>query len=232
MIRAIFWDNDGVLVDTERFYFEATRRVMAEAGVDLRPEQYVEFFMVQSIGAWHLAVERGVPREDIPVMKRKRNAVYSDLLASSNVLIPGVDGVLMTLSGKYVMGVVTGSRREHFNLIHRSTGLLPFFDFVLAAEDYGRYKPDPEPCRIALERSGFPAGECLAIEDSERGLTAAVAAGIRCVVIPGGTDQIPRRLRRSRSLLHNGFVHRLQQAVQGIGFLQKRIPLLADDFPL
>ena len=52
--KAIFWDNDGVLVDTEHVYFEATRQVLASAGIDLTRDEYIELFLVQGRGAWHL----------------------------------------------------------------------------------------------------------------------------------------------------------------------------------
>jgi HAD superfamily hydrolase (TIGR01509 family) len=189
MIKAILWDNDGVLVDTERLYYEATRRIMAGAGVDLTQEQFVEFFMVQNIGVWHLAVERGIPAESVPTMKRERNAVYSRLLSESNLLIDGVEETVRALHGRYTLGIVTSSRREHFDIIHRSTGLLRYFDFVLSAEDCARHKPDPQPYQLAVERSGFPANQCLAVEDSERGLRSALGAGVRCVVVPNGMTE-------------------------------------------
>jgi HAD superfamily hydrolase (TIGR01509 family) len=189
MIKAIFWDNDGVLVDTERLYYEATRRVMERLGVLLSEAEYVEGFMVRSTGAWHLLVERGFPEDGIPALKEERNILYSQLLEDADVLIPGVRDVVRSLSGRFVMGIVTSSKRDHFDIIHRTTGLLPYFDFVIAAEDYTRYKPDPEPYLLALERSGYPPDECLVVEDSERGLLSASGAGLNCVAIPHGLSK-------------------------------------------
>ena len=91
---------------------------------------------------------------------------------------------LGALRGRYVMGVVTSSRKDHFDLIHEHTGLLQYFDFVLTASDYPRVKPYPDPYLKAVERSGVTADACIAIEDSERGLEAATRAGIRCIVVP------------------------------------------------
>src|SRR5262249_4355470 len=69
-------------------------------------------------------------------------------------------------------------------LIHRSTRLLEYFELVLTHGDYLRAKPDPDPYLTALARLGLRADDCLAIEDSERGLRAARAAGLRCWVVP------------------------------------------------
>ncbi|MDM7925595.1 MAG: HAD family phosphatase [bacterium] len=189
MIKAIFWDNDGVLVDTERLYFEATRRVLGGAGVELSEKTFVETLMVRATGPWRLAVERGFPESGIPDLKRERNAVYSSLLSESDIVVPGALETVRRLAGRVAMAIVTSSRREHFRLIHQKTGILPFIDFVIDSEDTVRYKPDPDPYLMALERSGQSAAECLVVEDSERGLASAVAAGIRCVVIPRGLSR-------------------------------------------
>ena len=185
-IKAIFWDNDGVLVDTERLYFLATQKILADIGIPLTEEQYIELFLVQGKGAWHLAAEKGISPERIEQLRRERNTLYSTLLQQEPLLIDGVREVLDALQGRYLMGIVTSSRKDHFELIHRRTGLLPYFQFTLTESDYARTKPDPEPYLKAVALSGFQKHECLAIEDSERGLAAAVAAGIRCIVVPSG----------------------------------------------
>lgn len=84
------------------------------------------------------------------------------------------------------MAIVTASGRDHFEVIHESLGLLDYFDFVLADGDYERHKPEPDPYLAAAERLGIDPGECLVVEDSERGLQSAVAAGMRCLVVPSG----------------------------------------------
>jgi HAD superfamily hydrolase (TIGR01509 family) len=187
--RAIFWDNDGVLVDTEHLYFEASRQVLARVGIELTEADYCELFLHQGKGAWHLAEERGVAGREIEALRDERNALYTRLLDGPPRLIDGVTDVLEALHGKYVMGVVTSSRKDHFDVIHRSTGVLKYFDFVLTAGDYGRTKPAPDPYLAAIERSAVSPAECVAIEDSERGLQAAKLAGIRCLVVPSRLTQ-------------------------------------------
>jgi HAD superfamily hydrolase (TIGR01509 family) len=185
MLRAIFWDNDGVLVDTERLYFLATQRVLAQVGIALTKELYIEFFLVQGKGAWHLAAQQGIPEADIEQMRQQRNKLYAELLSQEQVVIDGVRDVLEAVHKNYIMGIVTSSDPDHFAIIHRSSGLLPYFRFALMSGDYKRSKPHPDPYLLALERSGCKKEECLVIEDSERGLIAAREAGLRCIVVPG-----------------------------------------------
>ncbi len=182
MIRSILWDNDGVLVDTEVLYFEACRETLASVGVHLEREQYVEVSMSRGESVFDR-----VPEEagfELDGLRRERDARYSERLRSGPRAVDGIGEVLASLQGRVRMGVVTSSRREHFEIIHASTGLLPFFEFVVTREDVEKSKPDPEPYRTALETYGLDAGTSVAIEDSERGLQSAVRAGIRCVAIP------------------------------------------------
>jgi HAD superfamily hydrolase (TIGR01509 family) len=184
MIKAIFWDNDGVLVDTERLYFLATQQVLASVGFNLTREEYVELFLVQGKGAWHLVEAMGISAAEIARLRHERGEVYTRLLAQNSGMIDGADEVLRSLHGKYKMGIVTSSQKDHFNLIHRSTGLLRYIDFAITEGDVTKTKPDAEPYLRAIERSGFRSDECFAVEDSERGLTSAKGAGLKCYVIP------------------------------------------------
>ena len=82
------------------------------------------------------------------------------------------------------MAIVTSSHRIHFDVMHETTNIREFFEFVLAREDYINSKPLPEPYLVAMQKLGLPAEKCVAIEDTERGLVAAKAAGLRCITIP------------------------------------------------
>ena len=186
MIKAIFWDNDGILVDTEELYFSATRQILLTAGVNLTREMYIEYFLIKGNGTWHLVKDKGFSADYIDNLRNERNRLYAEILQEKCKVIEGAKEVIEKLYGNYLMGIVTSSRKAHFEIIHLSTDLLKYFDFVLTGDDYTSFKPNPDPYLMAVEKSGFQKEECLAIEDSERGLKSAKSAGIRCFVIPGG----------------------------------------------
>ncbi|HZO10450.1 MAG TPA: HAD family phosphatase [Myxococcota bacterium] len=185
MLKAIFWDNDGVLVDTEGLYFEATRATLAGAGFELTSEHYADLSLRQGRSVFEL-VRDAFDAPAIEALRGARNERYAALLSAGVPALEGVEAVLGALHGRLSMGVVTSSNPEHFEIIHRATGLLRYFDFVLTSRDTARTKPHPAPYLAALARSGLPSDACIAIEDSERGLAAARAAGLRCVVVPRG----------------------------------------------
>ena len=189
MVKALLWDNDGVLVDTEELYFKATRDVLSEVGTDLSRDLFIHISLEQGRSSFDLAAEQGVSQEAINRLRDDRNKRYSELLRNKVHVLDGVEDTLRQLHGKILMGVVTNSRREHFEIIHTSTGLLHYFDFVLTCEDYKKSKPDPEPFLTAIKRIGLKREHCIIVEDSERGLDAAKAAGIRCIVVPHNLTQ-------------------------------------------
>jgi HAD superfamily hydrolase (TIGR01509 family) len=185
----ILWDNDGVLVDTERWYFQATREVFAGVGIDLTEGLYFEYFLSRSRGTSTFASAHGLGEADIAEMQGARNERYLQMLEQERITIFGVRETLAKLRPHFVMGIVTSSRRGHFETMHRRTGLLEFFAFAITHEDYARSKPALDPYLAAVARSGLPAGRCLAIEDAPLGLAAARAATLDCWVIPTGLTQ-------------------------------------------
>ena len=182
MKRYILWDNDGVLVDTEFWYFKATQRALAELGVTLNKQTYLQR-MVHGQSSWDLASAADFDANRIAMQRQQRDAWYEEYLLRENIDIPGVEPLLEHLSKTHKMAIVTTSTRAHFELIHKNRRLLRYMDFVLTREDYVSSKPDPEPYLLALKTFGANAEECLVVEDSQRGLQAAIAAGIDCAVV-------------------------------------------------
>lgn len=184
MVEAILWDNDGVLVDTECLFFESTRTILASIGIPLSLTQFLDLSMRQGRSAFDLALEQGWEELEVAKLKRERDLLYSDMLRKQTRVLPGVAETLQKLHGRMRMAVVTSSQRQHFDVMHSATGLRQYFEFVLAREDHRKTKPNPEPYLLALKRLGLQADNCVAVEDSERGLMAAHGAGLRCLVIP------------------------------------------------
>ena len=82
------------------------------------------------------------------------------------------------------MGIVTSSRKDHFDMIHRNSNILQYFDFIITSDDFTCSKPHPEPYLLGIRHSGYNANQCIAIEDSERGVIAAKNANLFCLAIP------------------------------------------------
>jgi len=181
----IFWDNDGVLVDTERYYLQANREALLKVGIVLSKAQFARISLSEGRSVFDLAKAQGLPEQTIDDLRSWRDARYAELLGNEELTLAGAREVLTELYGKISMAIVTSSQKSHFDIIHRRTGLLPFFDFCLTREDYVSSKPAAEPYLLALQQSRQREEKVLVIEDSPRGLAAAKAAGLTCWVIPG-----------------------------------------------
>lgn len=182
--KAILWDNDGILVNSEVLFYEANRRYFKRYEIELDPALYFEYFLCNSYGSWHLLRDKGLDDEQITAARRERDEIYIELLDSTpDLTTPGIEKVLQYFSEKCRMAIVTSSERGHFDRIHQRTGLLSHFSLVVAAGDYRHGKPEPEPYLVAANRLGVQPADCIAVEDSPRGLKAATAAGIPCVVM-------------------------------------------------
>ena len=180
--KYILWDHDGVLVDTEQWYYEATCKALEELGIIVDKAVYLDF-MQDGKSLWSFAYEEGFPEKTISEQRKKRDAYYQDFLLNENIEIPVVEETLATLCKVFSMAIVTTSKRKDFDLIHNDRSIVKFMDFVLTVEDYGSAKPDPEPYLAALQKYGAIPEEALVIEDSGRGLKSAVAAGIDCIIV-------------------------------------------------
>jgi HAD superfamily hydrolase (TIGR01509 family) len=178
----VLFDHDGVLVDTEPWYFRAGERALADIGVALDRDRYLQE-MNQGLGTWAQARAAGIDEETISRQRAVRDDYYQHYLRTEDIEIEGVVDTLAELSRYVRMAIVTTARRADFELIHEQRHLRQFMEFVLVREDYSLAKPHPEPYLAGLRRLGVTRQETLVVEDSARGLSSAVAAGIDCAVV-------------------------------------------------
>ena len=182
MKKYILFDNDGVLVETEKWYFEANVKALAELNVKLEEQVYMEI-MAKGGTAWEVAQKQGISEETINKKRFQRDIYYQEFLKTKNIEIDGVKDILTKLSKKYKMAIITTSRRVDFDLIHKKRGIIDFMDFTLCVEEYKRAKPYPDPYLAGLKKFNAKKEETIIVEDSQRGLTSAFNAGIECVIV-------------------------------------------------
>jgi HAD superfamily hydrolase (TIGR01509 family) len=180
--KYILFDHDGVLVDTEPWYYKAGERALADIGVALDKDQYLRD-MSEGLGTWARARSAGIDERTISRQRELRDEYYQEYLRTEAIEIEGVVETLAELAKHVRMAIVTTAKRADFEIIHERRQIRRFVDFVLVREDYELAKPHPEPYLTGLERFGATKEETLVVEDSSRGLNSAVAAGIDCAVV-------------------------------------------------
>lgn len=182
MKKYILFDNDGVLVETEKWYYEANKIALKELGITLDLDIYLEI-MARGGTAWELAFEKGFSKQIVDNKRFQRDDYYQNFLKTKNIEIPNVKKTLAKLSKKYKMGIVTTSRRVDFDLIHKNRGIIDFMEFSLCVEEYKRAKPYPDPYLAGLKKFNAKKDEAIIVEDSQRGLTSAFNANIQCAIV-------------------------------------------------
>ena len=187
--KYLLFDHDGVLVDTEFWYFKAGERALSDIGFTLDRDRYLRD-MTRGLGTWAQARAAGIDEGTINRQREARDVYYQEYLRTESIEIEGVVETLAELSRYARMAIVTTSRRVDFELIHEKRQIRQFMDFVLVREDYTLAKPHPEPYLTGLKRLGATRRETLVVEDSSRGLSSAVAAGIDCAIVHNEFTQV------------------------------------------
>lgn len=201
MLTTLFLDNDGVLVDTEKYYFEANRVICRNYGHLLDRDEYGELFLKTNRGVRHIFQPKGFSDEKIEAIRAERDILYATFLKTRDIGLAGVKEGLQRLSTRFDLCIVTTAPRACIDIIHDRTGFLPYFKMVITEEDVKRHKPDPEPYLVAMERMKIAPEQAIAFEDTQRGVVSATTAGLRCVVIPHAlteTQDFSRAIYRAR----------------------------------
>lgn len=190
--RAVVFDLDGLLIDTEWVFAEAAARILARRGQRLEPEFFATMMGTPGRDALPRFCDRYRLTDPLAVIAAEYKQSFLDVLAGSRPpLMPGAVDLIRRLEERDVPRAIgTSSTREYVEAVFGPHGLLDRFAFVLTADDVTHGKPDPEIYRTAAERFGFSPAAVVVLEDSINGLRAAKAAGSRCVVVPH--EQTPR----------------------------------------
>ena len=186
-IRAVLFDHDGTLVDSEPIHLALWNTVLERHGVKLTEAQYRSRYagVPTSANAVDLVARFGLAATPESLAREKNAATAQHLSRSAFPLMPQVKPTLEALAGLGLkLAVVTGAGADGVAATVRGHGLASLFSVTVSGDDVRRSKPAPDAYLLALARLGLEAHECIAVEDTEHGLQAAADAAIPCLALP------------------------------------------------
>jgi beta-phosphoglucomutase len=214
MLRAIIFDMDGVICDSEPLHMRAFQKVLEEDGIVLTDNEYYDKYLAfddrgcfQAIFGVH---QRSIDSEQMKKLLVRKARYFDEAMKSHLVIFPGAENLIKKAAEKYALALASGARRLEVEYVLKKAKIRGLFTAVISADDVKQGKPHPESFQAALERmnalrlngsSAITPGECLVIEDSKHGVSAAKAAGMKSAAVT--TSYKPEELAGANMIIES-----------------------------
>lgn len=194
MLKAVIFDFDGVVADSELLHFKALNQAFATRGLevskDLHWQKYLGLTDLENILAVNEDYKMNWTQDDVRRLAELKAVNFRALARTEAPILDGVKEFIDRLKrAGLLLGICSGAIREDIRIMLEHSGFADAFDVVVTAEDIQKGKPDPQGYLLALEKLNektgreIQAGDCIVIEDSHWGLQAAAAAGMHRVAV-------------------------------------------------
>ena len=194
MLRAVIFDFDGVIVDSELVHYTALNKAFAKYDIQVPKEKYWSDYLAYNDLENILAVSRDYNAdfkdEDIRSILQSKSQYFDEMVQTQTALIDGASAFISMLKTNTIpMAIYSGSNIREIELMLKGTDLIGCFQVIVTGEDVKKSKPDPEGYLLAFDSLNQKAAEkilpqqCVVIEDSHWGLQAAQAANMKTVAV-------------------------------------------------
>ncbi len=191
-LKALIFDFDGVIANTEPLHFAGLRQTLAEIGIELTESAYyAEYLGYDDRGCFIAALtanRRPFDPKTITQLMARKAAAYLESVKHHRVIFPGIHEFVREAAACYPLAIASGALRHEIEYILEEAGLRKDFLHITSAEDVTHGKPDPQPFLHALQGLqqrdiGLTAADCLVIEDSLPGIRSAKSAGMKVLAV-------------------------------------------------
>lgn len=207
MLRAVIFDFDGVIADSEFLHYKALNKVFNLHGVhvpkDVHWEKYLGYTDIENIQAVSEDYKMNLSPRQVKEFARKKTEFFNELVREETAILDGVEALIDMLQAHHIRrAVCSGAIRNDIEQMLAGSDLMDAFEVIITAEDVKKGKPDPQGYVLALEKlnqdekTPIKPAECVVIEDSHWGLAAAAAAGMHPVAI---TNTYPAEQLRDKA---------------------------------
>ncbi|MBI2574687.1 HAD family phosphatase [Candidatus Woesearchaeota archaeon] len=187
MIKAVIFDLDGVLIDSEELHRKTWNKALEKYGVELSKGDFSNNYFgkrgVDIIMGLKQKYGIRVSKEEIPKMVRDKNTYFRQEFGKEQIM-PGSEILARNLKRKgYKIALGTSTTKENVDFFRTVLKAFQYFDDVVCADDVSKGKPDPEMFIKAAQKLKVAASDCVVIEDAPHGIEAAKRAGMKCIAV-------------------------------------------------
>ena len=200
MIKAIIFDFDGIIADTEPIHLEAFKIVLKDINIELNDKDYYNKYLAYDDKTlFKKIIEDNGRNPDKSMIKDlidKKHILITGLFTKHVTLFKGFEDFINLVQDRYILSIASGALKSEIEFILSKFNLLSFFQSIVAADEVENCKPHPEPFLKVLENLNsirddkIEASECLVFEDSIYGVEAGKAAGMKCIAITNSYEHL------------------------------------------
>ncbi|HBG28057.1 MAG: hypothetical protein A2Y10_20035 [Planctomycetes bacterium GWF2_41_51] len=211
MVKAVIFDFDGVISDSEPSHFIATNKVLEQFGITIDRNDYYSQFLGYTDTQMFEAIKKSFNTDFhnilIQTLIEQKAFFFEEIIRQADHLIKGIPQFIKMLKTAGIkIGIYSGASRDDIELMLENSGFADYFDVIVTAEDVEKGKPDPQGYLMAMQNinkkfnSQILPNECVVIEDSHWGISAAKNAGMRII---GVTNSYPANELEDADLIIN-----------------------------